>query len=235
MKKITLILSLFSFLLTAYPNNPSNENNRQVVKNLCKGTDIILVDQVDTIGPYRIEVLDSLISKDVKNTTIIEVLINARGEFMLKKDSPESDLNISSREEVLDFLTGFQNFSRKNMIVHFEYDDGTKYPDQPLPTPILLVKEIGSVIVDIHKKRHFYLSEILNENADRRKFPFIIITDEITWGWCNFSYQLIPVSTTTEPIMKRLTIEEYRKHVESMRKNVISVDKIEFDKIIFVE
>lgn len=210
MKKVALLFLLCVIhSMTAFSEEFGKSNHDKVVKELCKGTEIILVEQVDTVGAFRAEILEELI-KDSLNTTVIDIKINALGEFML-------DYEYSNKEEVVSLLTRYNKFHKKNLIIYFGYDDGIYGHETPTPiTPIHLVKEIGKAIIDLYERRRIFLAEqepMISPNELCKEKPFIIINDYITWRWI-----LLPPPPphfnkdgTYSYSWKKMSIGEYQK------------------------
>lgn len=174
-------------------NALSQVDNRQVMRDLCKGTGIVLIDEVDSIGQWNVEVLDSLMT-DEQNGELC-VLINAREDIMYYDEEwyvSRAEPLYPKKEELLDSLMKYNRFTQKMMIVSFRYINESElvYYHAKTTTPVSLVKEIGEALVELHKRRNLFLSELepgLTEDEICQKYPFIIITDHVVGTWSHWN------------------------------------------------
>lgn len=235
-------------------NALSQVDNRQVMRELCKGTGIVLIDEVDSIGQWNVEVLDSLMT-DEQNVERGNILINAREEIMYYYETEEP--LFLKKEELLDSLMKYNRFTQKMMIVSFKYINESvlvRYHAKTA-TPVSLVKEIGEALVELHKRRNLFLSELepgLTEDEICQKYPFIIITDHVveTWSFWNSLPRIIPPTKIDGQslignqildlddqllVVKKPTLKDVREYMSNPLPEERSGFPIKFDTIVVRE
>ena len=236
-------------------NALSQVDNRQVMRELCKGTGIVLIDEVDSIGQWNVEVLDRL-KTDEQNVECGNIHINAWEEIMYYDDEMEEPL-LLKKEELLDSLMKYNRFTQKKMFMKFLYVDESVlvHYHAKTATPVSLVKEIGEALVELHKRRNLFLSELepgLTEDEICQKYPFIIITDHVvgTWSFWNFLSRIPPTKIDGQPLLignqiidlddqllvgKKPTLKEVREYMSNPLPEERSGFPIKFDTIVVRE